>query len=356
MPVTRIDWPGVIGHEWAIDLLAGALLNNRLAHAYLLTGPAFIGKTTLARVFAQALNCGAGDSAPCLSCRSCQLIANDGHPDVRLIEPVLSSSGRTETLRIDQVRGLQRELALSPYEGRYRVAIMTRFQQASLGAANALLKTLEEPPERVVLVLTADTVSPLLLTIVSRCQSLALRPLPLEKVESALLLHWHANEGQANQLAHLSGGRLGLAVRLLTDSHLLDRRREQLDALDALLGEDRAARFRYAEKMTRTKQGTMVRDVLELWSGWWRDVMLTAAWKVGSAPITNVDRKDQIRAGADRYGMESAGAVVRSIQETLRQLDRNANTRLALEVLMLSLPYRYPVVGARHSTALGALQ
>jgi len=308
MPVTGTDWPGVIGHEWAIDLLAGALLNNRLAHAYLLTGPAFIGKTTLARVFAQALNCGARDSAPCLSCRSCQLIANDGHPDVRLIEPVLSSSGRTETLRIDQVRGLQRELALSPYEGRYRVAIMTRFQQASLGAANALLKTLEEPPERVALVLTADSVSPLLPTIVSRCQSLALRPLPLEKVESALLLHWHATEGQANQLAHLSGGRLGLAVRLLTDSHLLGRRREQLDALEALLGEDRAARFRYAEKMTRTKQGAMVRDVLELWSGWWRDVMLTAAWKVGSAP--GPERPDTGGRKSLRHGIRQRGGSV----------------------------------------------
>jgi DNA polymerase-3 subunit delta' len=340
MSIFKTRWPGIMGHEWAVDLLSGALANDRLAHAYLLSGPAFIGKTTLARVFAQALNCGAGDSEPCLACRSCQLIANDGHPDVRLIEPVLSSSGRTETLRIDQVRGLQRELALSPYEGRYRVAIMTRFQQASPGAANALLKTLEEPPERVVLVLTADSGRPLLPTIVSRCQPLALRPLPLEKVESALLLHWHATEGQANQLAHLSGGRLGLAVRLLTDSHLLDRRGERLDAMEALLGEDRAARFRYVEGLTRTKQGTMVREVLELWSGWWRDVMLTAAWKMRSAPITNVDRKDQIQAAANRYGIESARAVVRSIQETLGQLDRNANTRLALEVLMLSLPYR----------------
>lgn len=340
MSIFKTRWPGIMGHEWAVDLLSGALANDRLAHAYLLSGPAFIGKTTLARVFAQALNCGAGDSEPCLACRSCQLIANDGHPDVRLIEPVLSSSGRTETLRIDQVRGLQRELALFPYEGRYRVAIMTRFQQASPGAANALLKTLEEPPERVVLVLTADSGRPLLPTIVSRCQPLALRPLPLEKVESALLLHWHATEGQANQLAHLSGGRLGLAVRLLTDSHLLDRRGERLDAMEALLGEDRAARFRYVEGLTRTKQGTMVREVLELWSGWWRDVMLTAVWKMRSAPITNVDRKDQIQAAANRYGIESARAVVRSIQETLGQLDHNANTRLALEVLMLSLPYR----------------
>ncbi len=264
---------------------------GRLAHAYLLSGPAYIGKTTLARAFAQTLNCEVGGPSPCMTCRPCQLIARDRHPDVRLIRPQPSSSGRTETLRIEQVRNLQQELALSPYEGRYQVAILTRFHKASLGAANALLKTLEEPPERVMILLTADLADSLLPTIVSRCQSLVMRPSPLEQVASALVQRWEAPESQAHLLAHLSGGRLGMAVRLLSDSSILAQRQEQLDALESLLEEDRTGRFLYAEKMTRKNAEMTLGDTLELWLGWWRDVMLVAGAPHAPLSITNVDRE-----------------------------------------------------------------
>ena len=338
MSTRETSWPTLVGHEWAVDLLSGALAGGRLAHAYLLSGPAHIGKTTLARTFAQALNCEAGDPNPCLACRSCQLIAQDKHPDVRLVRPQLSSSGRTETLRIEQVRGLQKELALTPYEGRYQVAILTRFHKASLGAANALLKTLEEPPDRVVIILTADLADSLLPTIISRCQSLSLRPLPLEQVESSLVLRWQATEGHAQLLSHLSGGRLGMAVRWLSDPHSLDLRKEQLNALETLLEEDRTARFLYAEKITRGRPETTVAETLEIWLGWWRDVLLVAGGGKTPLRITNIDRENRINAAAERYGLEAASAAVRAIQQTLWHLSRNANVRLAVEVLMLDLP------------------
>ncbi len=97
-------WPAVIGHEWALDQIAGALANGRLSHAYLFTGVAHVGKTTVARTVAQMLNRDqpADPRAPCLTCRACRLIAADTHPDVRLVEPTLSSSGRSSTLRIDR--------------------------------------------------------------------------------------------------------------------------------------------------------------------------------------------------------------------------------------------------------------
>ena len=332
---SEAGWSTIVGHEWAVELMIGALARGRLAHAYLLIGPRHIGKTVLARTFAQALNCLEGNSSPCLACRACQLIARDGHPDVRLIRPTLSRSGRTETLRIEQVRDLQKELALSPYEGCYRVAIFTSFEKASVGAANALLKTLEEPPDRVVLILTAESVDQLLPTIVSRCQVLTLRPLPLEKVEAALLLQWGAGEEQARQLAHFSGGRLGLAVRLLSNPQLLEQRREKLDDLEALLQEDRSARFKYVERMHR-RGAALVRETLELWLGWWRDVMLTAGCQ--QIPVVNIDRLGGIRDAAARYDLEAASAVVRALQTALWRLDHNANIRLTVEVLMLTMP------------------
>ena len=338
MSESATGWSGVIGHEWAIHMLQGALERGRLGHAYLFTGPAHIGKTVLARAFAQALNCENPEAAPCQECRPCRLIQNGGHPDVRLIDPQLSSSGFSESIKIAQIRELQKELALSPYEGRYRVAILTRFETATIGAANALLKTLEEPPDRVKLILTAESPDVLLPTIVSRCQLLSLRPHPLEALESALITRRQADANLAHRLAHFSEGRAGLALNWLEHPAELEKRGEQLDLLESLLHADRTARFKLAEKLAHQKGGTRAREVLLLWLGWWRDVMLAAGGDESTLPVTNIDRLSTIRTAAARHGLDAAAGAVRSIQTALQQLDRNANQRLALEVLLLNLP------------------
>ena len=151
-----------VGHDWAVTLLRRSLAGGRVAHAYLFSGPPQIGKTRLALELAQALNCAQPDP-PCGRCPSCLKIARGTHPDVRLVE----GEGAGGSLKIDQVRALQREAALAPYEGRYRVFILRQMDRATLEAANCLLKTLEEPPGHVVLGLTAVYPESLPLTIVS---------------------------------------------------------------------------------------------------------------------------------------------------------------------------------------------
>ena len=180
-----VDWP-VTGHTWAIEHLVRSLEHGRVRHAYLITGPAGIGKTTLARAFAQAVNCLDGQNRPCGVCRACKLIAHDGHADVNLVQ------AEGNTLKIEQVRDLQRMLSLRPVEGRYRVVILRRFQEASGPAMDALLKTLEEPPPYVILLLTADTPDGLLPTIKSRCQPINLRLLPATMIRHALESRWQA--------------------------------------------------------------------------------------------------------------------------------------------------------------------
>jgi len=133
---------GVIGHEWAVEHLTLALNSGRTRHAYLLSGVPNVGKTTFAFALARALNCLADEGRPCGLCRACTLIQKGTYPDIHLLE----AENVGGTLKIDQIRALQAKLNIRPYEARYRVAILPRFQEANAASANALLKTLEEPP------------------------------------------------------------------------------------------------------------------------------------------------------------------------------------------------------------------
>jgi DNA polymerase-3 subunit delta' len=317
----------VIGHDWAVTLLLRAIKAHHTAHAYLITGLAHIGKSTLARMLAQALNC-TGQFVPCGQCRACKLIAAGKHPDLHLVAP------EGNTLKIDQVRALQHDLALSPVEGRFRVAIIEGMEKATAEASNALLKTLEEPPPSVVVVLIAPEPESLLPTIVSRCQPIALRPLSAEAVRDALVEGWNVEPDHADHLAHLSSGRLGWAVTAAQDESVLAHRAQLLDDLLRLTGQGRVERFAYAEEMANDP--VAARETLRLWQTWWRDVMLVAS--KSNAMLTNSDRMDVLREHAHRFGVERAKDAAAGLARTLWQLDHNANARLALEVLMLDLP------------------
>jgi DNA polymerase-3 subunit delta' len=322
---------GVVGHEWAVKLLRRAVGTGSVSHAYLFTGPPGVGKTALALALAAALLCQGEGDRPCGNCRGCRLVASGNHPDLHVVE----SERPGDSLKIEQVRDLQRQLALTPLEGHWRVALLRRFEEATTSAANALLKTLEEPPSYVVLIVLATDADRLLPTIVSRCQQVPLRPLPVALVRQALVERWSVGPVQAELLAHLSGGRLGWAVRTLEDEAALQRRAQRLDDLSDLLAASTTERFRYAERLARDPVATQ--EVLDLWLGWWRDAVLLAAG--ADTPLTNVDREGALRDHGRRFGVERSTAMVEALRSAIDRLKRNANPRLTLEVLMLDLPH-----------------
>jgi DNA polymerase-3 subunit delta' len=146
------NW-GLFGHEWAVDILRSQIRQQQIRHAYLITGPQGVGRRTLALTFAQSLNCPqpTAPGEPCGTCSTCQRIHAMAFPDLTITQAEQAGG----VLKVEQVRELQHSLALTPYEGRYRVAIILRMEEAHPSASNALLKTLEEPNPQVVLLLTA---------------------------------------------------------------------------------------------------------------------------------------------------------------------------------------------------------
>jgi len=332
----------IVGQSRAVTLLQHSLKQGAMAHAYLIVGPTHVGKMTLGLDIARAVNC-QGDEPPCGQCEACRKIGSGGHADVQVIG--LSSGDRPRTeIGIDQVREIQHSSNLPPFEGRRKVFVIDGAEMMSTEAANCLLKTLEEPPSGVLFILLTASEPALPATVASRCQRLELRPLPASQVGVALSEGWGVEAKKAKLLGKLSRGCLGWAISAAGDERILERRDQQLDSLIDITSADYEERFDYVNQLVTwfSQSRGLVGEILGLWLDWWRDLLLV---KLGcSDDITNIDREEVLAGQADSYSLAEIRAFIGGIQDAGEQLEKNANPRLVLEVLMLSMPERRAAV------------
>ncbi len=343
----------IIGQEKSVDILKRSLENSALSHAYLFTGPKHIGKKTLALNLAMALNCTETDT-PCHLCDPCRKINESKHADIRIIGLEINedySDGRLKTeISIDQIRDVQHTASMPPFEGRCKVFIIEGAERLSLEAANSLLKTLEEPEEKVAFILLTVNEKLLPETIVSRCQVIRLSPVVSEVIEKALIEKYQTEPAKARTLAGLSRGCPGWAVTAAEDDSLLRQRADWMEEILEAVNSGVDERFSYAAQLAAgfNRDRDLVYEKLELWLDLWRDLLLI---KIDSEiNITNIDRLKTLTGMSENYSLDGIKNFIKRIQEAGEQLRQNASARMVLEVLMLDIPETGSYNKVRNST------
>ncbi|WP_447979787.1 DNA polymerase III subunit delta' [Candidatus Nitrospira bockiana] len=320
---------GVIGHEGPKALLRAAVARDRVAHAYLFYGEDAIGKRLMAVRFAQALNCEAAE-AGCGTCRSCRQIESYTHPDALLIEPDREQAN--PQVKIEQIREIEQQIIYRPLIGRFKVVVIDEADRMTLGAANALLKTLEEPPAHSVFILISSKPFALPATITSRCQGLRFVPPARTQVEAALIVQRSLSPADAALLALYTQDRLGLALQ--TDiTHLRQTQEEYRKLLAPATLRSVTAVFNAAEALAKSGRAPEAFDWI---AQWLRDLLLIS---VGSDPdaLLNRGSAPDLAETAERISQETLLELLTEVDAIQRSANRNVNPQLALETLLLRL-------------------
>ncbi|MDP7586396.1 MAG: DNA polymerase III subunit delta' [SAR202 cluster bacterium] len=330
----------IFGQDHLLNRLEPSLKQRRQSHAYLLCGPPHVGKMALAINLSQAVNCLEGPGVPCGSCTQCARIAAGHHADILTLVPGQGEEGRSPktVIGIDAIKEVIHRVSLNPFEGQFSVVIIDGAESMSDEAANALLKTLEEPPPNTMfLLLTADE-GAILPTVRSRCQSMNLIPIPKNQMVERLIESHQATPEMADQLFRLSRGCLGWAIGALEDRQVLEQRQADLEKMQETLDAGLETRFTYANEVASLfgSDRDAAKDLLALWLRWWRDLLLI---KEGAEEfLHNSDHAESLKSQASGLSTTEIVQFTNRLMQTLSNLDSNVSPRLAMEVLMLNLP------------------
>lgn len=352
------NFESIIGQQRPRRILTTFLRKDRIPHALLFSGIDGVGKGTTAMVFAMACNCDqtiskgrfsigedpaietrettAPGPSPCNSCRSCRKIRSGHHPDVIHVSP----SG--SIIKIAQVRDLCRTLTMKPYEASYRIVILADAHTMNPESGNALLKILEEPPDRTILILSTSRPSDLLPTIVSRCQHIRFSPISQQDLEAFLVKTQGASTTEASVLAAMADGSFTRALSMLR-SDWMNRRNWLLTTFGSDQPESMSSKpigllMAIAERLSKNKDE--LADALAVLKSWTRDLVVS-----GYHPqaMINRDLPEVTQTAPGHEELQQLLSNMSALQIAERQIQTNLNIRLITESLVFRLAGYIPI-------------
>ncbi len=320
----------IIGQEQLKEHIQNAIASNKVSHAYIINGERNAGKEFIARIFAMTLQCEKGGAEPCNECHSCKQALSHNQPDIIYI-----SHEKPNSIGVEDIRGqINNDIGIKPYSSPRKIYIMNEGEKMTPQAQNALLKTLEEPPEYAVILILTDNVEALLPTIISRCVVLNMKPVSDTLVKKYLMEELGVPDYKANICVAFARGNIGKA-KLLASSEEFEKVKEEAITLVKYINDMEINEIVKAiKKIMEYKLD--VNDYLDILTVWYRDALLYKATKdVNSLVFKN--EIQQIRKVADRSTYEGIETIVKALQQARRRLEANVNFDLTMELMLLTI-------------------
>ena len=320
----------IIGQEQIKEHMRNALITGKVSHAYIINGEKSSGKEFIARVFAMTLQCEKGGVEPCQECHSCKQALSDNHPDIiRVIHE------KPNTISVDDIRlQVNNDVAIKPYSSSRKIYIINEAEKMTVQAQNALLKTLEEPPEYTVILLLTANVNSLLPTILSRCVVLNMKPVPDESVKKFLMHQMEVPDYKAEICVAFARGNIGKAKALASSEDFENVKTEALSLLKYIGEMELSEMIAAIKKITEYK--LEINDYLDIIAIWYRDVLLFKA----TNDVNHLVFREEIqslRKVAQHSSYEGIEDIIEALEKAKRRLDANVNFELTMELLMLTI-------------------
>jgi len=306
----------ILGHDQPVSIINSYIEANSFSGGFIFSGPEGIGKRLVAQMVSQKLNCSAVDK-PCGLCESCLKIEKLVHPDLHIIQ-----NGQGQ-IKIDDIRGILREANFRPYEGAMKIFIIDDAHKLNPDAANALLKTLEEPPKDALIILITHKPQNIIKTVLSRCKRIKFYPLARAGLETVLLKDYSLDKLTAHFLGFYAEGRLGLALKL-KDSLGLTQKNKIFDSF--------VLSTKPLERNLMEQNKDQLHDCLNILASWFRDIYLLKAG-LADNEIIHLDRKHDLLKLLSKFSFKQLDDIMAAISESLLYLERNINNKLLLHNL-----------------------
>lgn len=322
-----MDFNEIIGHERVIEILQKSIKNNTISHSYLFEGESGIGKRMVAYAFSKTLLCKEGGIEPCNRCTSCSKFDSGNHPDFFLIE------AEKGLIKIKKIENLIKEMATAPFESRKKVFIIDESHLMNVEGKNAILKTLEEPPHYVNIILISSNPKNLLPTILSRVQSIKFYPIKPKEIIELLMGKYNINEEKARFVAEFTKGAMGKSINLVEDEEFFNIRDGIIEIITSLVHGDKTKAFSSMSFFDENRE--IIDDILDIIIYWFRDLIIYK--EVGESQlIINKDKLEEL-SKQTYMNLGRINDIIERVEETKRNIKRNINYQLAIETMLLNI-------------------